>query len=432
MPSLCRDCGAADSDSKPAGICAACGGARRVSHAELAELSIAHVDCDAFYAAVEKRDRPELRDCPVIVGGGRRGVVATACYLARRSGVHSAMPMFEARQRCPDAVVVPPDMRRYQEVSGRVFERMHALTPKVESVSIDEAYLDLSGTTGLFGRFPAESLARFAGEVEREIGITISVGLSTNKLLAKIASEQNKPCGFTVIGRQEAAALLGPMPVRVLPGVGPVLEKKLLAGGICKVGDLVQLSPGQLSRRFGGIGLRLAEYARGEDSRPIRGARPAKSISSEVTLERDLSDPAGLQKVLARVAETLAGRLALRGLAGENVTLKLKTADFRLLTRSCSVGRPVCSAGELLRTARPLLEREADGRAFRLVGIGVHKLRAMGKEEELPSLFGPPGGVENPRLRDALREIRERYGADALREGIEELEPTRGSGGADE
>ena len=236
MASLCRDCGASPSGD----ACPACGSRRVVRHAELFALGIGHIDCDAFYASVEKRDRPELAGRPVIVGGGTRGVVSAACYIARIYGVRSAMPMFKALQACPDAVVIRPDFAKYTAAARHIRTLMAELTPLVQPLSIDEAVLDLRGTEALHGAPAAAVLARLALRIEAEVGVTISVGLAPNRLLAKLAAERDKPRGFAVLG-SDAAQVLAPSPVSLLPGVGPALERRLHALGLRRVADLQAL-----------------------------------------------------------------------------------------------------------------------------------------------------------------------------------------------
>src|SRR6266571_3774586 len=256
MPGFCRDCG----HDVPEALarCAACGSPRLIRHGELDVLAVAHVDCDAFYATIEKRDNPALADQPVIVGGRQRGVVLTACYVARTYGVRSAMPMFEARRLCPHAAVVPPDMEKYARVGRQVRELMFKLTPLVEPVSIEEAFMDLSGTARLHGMSPAKALAGFAGEVEHALGITVSIGLSCNKFLAKIASDLDKPRGFAVLGGAEAAALLAPKPVTLIFGVGKMTQQRLARDGLRTIGDLQRTGEMELTRRYGAEGARLA------------------------------------------------------------------------------------------------------------------------------------------------------------------------------
>src|SRR6516164_395302 len=288
MPGFCRDC---RRDARPAALrCAGCGSPRLLRHAEIDTLAIAHVDCDAFYATIEKRDDPSLVDKPVIVGGRQRGVVLTCCYVARTFGVRSAMPMFEARRLCPHASVVRPDMEKYARVGRQVRELMFKLTPLVEPVSIDEAFMDLSGTARLHGMAPAKALAGFAGEVETSLGITVSIGLSCNKFLAKIASDLDKPRGFAVLGGAEAAAFLAPKPVSLIFGVGKVAQQRLARDGLRTIGDLQRAGERELTRRYGAEGARLFRLARGLDERSVEPDREAKSISAETTFDRNIAD----------------------------------------------------------------------------------------------------------------------------------------------
>ena len=368
---LCRDCGLCG-EAEPGTRCPACGGPRLVVHDELFSLAIAHLDCDAFYAAVEKRDDPSLIDKPVIIGGGRRGVVSTACYVARLYGIHSAMPMFQALERCPDAVVLSPDMHKYQAVSREIRALMRETTTRLQLLSIDEAFLDLGGGDGLAP--PAARLAALATRIERETGISVSVGLSENKFLAKLCSDLDKPRGFSVLGRGEARAFLGPLPVRRIWGVGPALARRLQRDGINRISQLQDRDAAELVRRYGSIGHRLARFAVGEDSRPVEPRGGAKSVSAETTFEHDASDPAEMATVLERLSARVAERLSRNGLAGRTVVLKLKTADFKLRTRSATLAAPTRRAAVIARTGAALLAREADGTRFRLIGIGVANL----------------------------------------------------------
>ena len=383
-------------------------------HRELHELSIAHVDCDAFYAAIEKRDRPELRDVPVIVGGRHRGVVAACCYLARSFGVHSAMPMYQALRACPDATVVKPDMKKYVAVGQAIRAMMRELTPLVEPLSIDEAFLDLSGTVSLHRASPAQTLAALARQVQERHQITVSIGLSYNKFLAKIASDLDKPRGFSVIGRAEARSFLADQPVTLLWGVGPAMQRRLAADGITRIGELAHLGESALVTRYGRIGRRLWACARGEDERPVDPGREAKSVSSEITLDTDIADPERLRPILWQLAETVARRMKKAGVRGHGVTLKLKTAEFRLLTRSRRLGGPTRSAQTLYGVAERLLTREADGRAFRLIGIGAHDLIEAG--EPLQGELLGEGPSETPVDR-ALDSVREKFGEAAIVKG---------------
>ncbi|GJD98466.1 DNA polymerase IV [Methylobacterium isbiliense] len=410
---LCRDCGRTGGAGPR---CRACGSPRLVVHPERDDLAIAHVDCDAFYAAIEKRDDPALRDRPVIVGGGRRGVVATACYIARTCGVHSAMPMFRALEACPDAVVVRPDMEKYARVGREVRAMMRALTPLVEPVSIDEAFLDLSGTARLHGASPAATLAHFARRVESDLGITVSIGLAPNKFLAKIASDLEKPRGFSVIGRAEAQDFLRSRPVGILPGIGQAAAAKLKDLGVVRVGDLPRADPGRLQAALGRDAGRLLALARGEDRRRVEPVREAKSVSGETTFAQDLRDLASLRPILWRLCETVARRLKRGEVAAASVTLKLKDAGFRLRTRTRSGLPPTQLAERLFRPAEALLAQACDGTAYRLIGVAAGDL--------CPAVHADRGDLaDSAVLREASRAaavdaLRERFGEAAVQRGL--------------
>jgi DNA polymerase-4 len=362
---------------------------------------------------VEKRDRPELRDQPVIVGGGKRGVVTTACYMARMYGVRSAMPMFKALKACPDAVVVKPDFAKYRTESRRVFERLEALTPLVQSLSLDEAWLDMAGTERLNGGAPAVALARAQADIERETGLTVSVGLAANKFLAKIASDLDKPRGFSVIGAAEAKAFLAPRPVGALPGVGPAFVRTLEQDGFRTVNDLARAEPKDLCRRYGVHGLRLSELAHGRDVRVVDPDDTRKGISAETTFNEDLSALARLEDELWPLCEKVAGRVRREGIAGRVVLLKLKTTDFKLVTRRRTLGDPTQTARTLFACGRELLRGEADGRAFRLIGVGLADLSEAGVST---ALF--EGAEEKSRVTEgAVDRLRSRFGAEAVVSG---------------
>jgi DNA polymerase IV len=386
MLTLCRDCGAFEATRPVSGRCAGCGSPRLLSHHELASLSLAHIDCDAFYANVEKHERPELRDRPLIVGGGTRGVVLACCYVARLSGVRSAMPMFKALKACPDAVVIPPDMAKYRTVGRRVRELMLATTPLVQPLSIDEAFLDLAGTERLHGGPPARTLALLARRIERENGITVSIGLSYNKFLAKIASDLDKPRGFAVLGHGEALDFLAPKSVGLIWGIGPALQQKLARDGITTIGELRERDERELRERYGAIGRRLARFARGEDDRGVDPDAPMKSVSAETTFERDLAAYEALAAELWPLAEQLARRLERAQRAAAGIALKLKTSDFQVLTRSRRLVDPTQRAETLYAAALPLLRAAADGTHFRLIGIGADRL-AEAALADPPDLF---------------------------------------------
>ncbi len=414
MVTLCRDCLARLAGSLDR--CTQCGGPRLVSHGELLTLTIAHVDCDAFYATVEKRDNPALADKPVIVGGSHRGVVAAACYVARTFGVHSAMPMFKALRACPDAVVISPDMEKYARVGREVRELMLALTPAVEPLSIDEAFLDLSGTERVHGAPAAVVLAGFQQRVEQEIGVTASVGLSHSKFLAKIASDLDKPRGFSVIGREETLAFLAEQPVSIIWGVGKAMQSRLARDGLRRIADLQKQDEATLARRYGAIGIRLAQLARGEDHRSVEADRKAKSISNETTFDRDHSDAQELLPRLRRLTERVSERLKRQGLSGQLVTLKLKSADHRLRTRSVHLDSHTYLADRIFRAARQLLLRELDGTAFRLIGVGVSELGDAALAEDADLIDADAG--RRAKAEEAMDEIRDRYGRDGLQLGL--------------
>ncbi len=413
IPGFCRDC------MKEAGTglrCTACGSPRVMRHAELDQLAVAHVDCDAFFAAVEKRDDPSLRDKPVIVGGARRGVVSTACYIARISGVRSAMPMFKALKLCPDAVVVKPDHAKYSAVGREVKTMMRELTPLVESVSIDEAFLDLSGTERVHGMSPARVLARFAKRVEEKIGITVSVGLAPNKFLAKIASDLDKPRGFACIGRADAISFLDEKPVRILPGIGAASAASLEKEGIRLVGDIRRSDRRDFVRRHGAYGLHLWQLANGEDKRQIRSERETKSVSAETTFNEDISDPNELTAILWKLSERVSARLKSAEFSGLRVTLKLKTRDFKSRTRSRTLDAPTRLAGRIFEVGRELLAPEARGEHFRLIGIGVEELHPIA-DADPPDLLDP-GLKRRIAAEEAIDHIRGKFGIDAVGRGI--------------
>jgi DNA polymerase-4 len=393
--------------------CPACGSPRLLRHPELSTLAIAHVDCDAFYATIEKRDDPTLADKPVIVGGGQRGVVLTACYVARTYGVRSAMPMFEARRLCPHASVVRPEMEKYADVGRQVRAFMRDLTPLVEPVSIDEAFMDLSGTARLHGMVPAKSLAVFAERVERALGITVSIGLSCNKFLAKIASDLDKPRGFAVLGGTEAAAFLATKPVSLIFGVGKVTQARLAKDGLRTIGDLQRAGETALGRRYGDEGARLSRLARGVDDRRVSAERETKSVSAETTFDQDIAEFRQLELRLWRLSEKVSARLKDGELAGSTVILKLKTADFRIRTRAQSFDHPTQLAAKIFAAGRELLAGETDGTKFRLIGIGVSAL-CDANTANLTDLLDH----RSAEAEHAIDRLREKFGDDAVIKGL--------------
>ncbi|WP_346656088.1 DNA polymerase IV [Bradyrhizobium sp. dw_78] len=408
---FCRDC-LVDLDAA-ARRCSECGSPRLVHHRALPALTLAHIDCDAFYATVEKRDNPKLADKPVIIGGGKRGVVSAACYISRTYGVRSAMPMFKALALCPSAVVIGPDMAKYVRVGREVRHAMQALTPLVEPLSIDEAFLDLAGTQRVHGMIPAKVLARFAHQVEREIGITVSVGLSCNKFLAKIASDLDKPRGFAALDQEEAKAMLADKPVGFIFGVGPATQERLSQRGFRSIADLQRADETELMKQFSTEGRRLWRLARGIDDRCVVPDRGAKTISSETTFETDIRDLATLEKTLWRLSEKVSSRLKNSSLAGCTITLKLKTADFRQRTRSQSIHAPTQLAAKIFAISREMLAKEIDGTAFRLMGTGVSALRPGSQANDTDMLDRRSAHAER-----AIDDLRRKFGDAAVIRGI--------------
>jgi DNA polymerase-4 len=415
MPSLCRDCLAPLPDPAPK-RCISCNRTRILSHPELTSLSIAHIDCDAFYASVEKRDDPSLAAKPLIVGGGTRGVVTTCCYIARIFGVRSAMPMYKALALCPDAVVLPPRLPHYAEASRAIRSLMLELTPAVEPLSLDEAFLDLTGTDRLHGMTPAASMTRLAKRIEAEVGVTASVGLSHNKFLAKIASDLDKPRGFSVIGRAETAAFLIGKPVSMLWGVGEATRAALASAGIRKIDDILRLEESELIRRFGATGQRLWHLARGEDTRVITASSAMKSISNESTFENDITDRDTLKRHLWRMAEKVSDRAKALDLQGRTVTLKMRRKDFSILSRQSSLHAPTQLADTIFRTAEGLLGALNERGPFRLIGVGMADLSAADGVDPIGDLLDPSAQrrAQTERATDA---IRAKFGPKAITKG---------------
>jgi len=411
---FCRDC--LKEFAIPAKRCPVCGGPRLVQHPELSRLAVAHIDCDAFYAAVEKRDNPELRDKPVIIGGQIRGVVSTACYIARIHGVKSAMPMFKALKLCPDAVVVKPNMAKYAEAGKIVRDIMFQFTPLVQPVSIDEAFLDLSGTEKLHGAFPAMSLAKLVKRIETEVGITASVGLSHNKFLAKLASDFEKPRGFSVIGKNETREILAAKPVGAIWGVGRATQGVLAKGGITMISQLQAMEKIDLLRRFGNMGARLYHLSRGEDLRDVSTERETKSISAETTFNEDISVFDQLEPILWNLAQRVSRRAKAAGMAGHTVTLKLKTKDFQSLTRATSYDDATNLAHRIFEAACPLLKKEAGKKSFRLIGVGISHLIEREKMEEEKSLDAHEMALTKAEM--AIDRIRSKFGNSAVERGL--------------
>ncbi len=410
---FCRDC--LTYNAVTVLRCKNCGSPRLLVHSERDRLSIAHIDCDAFYASVEKRDRPELRDKPVIIGGGKRGVVSTACYVARIRGVKSAQPMFKALAACPDAVVIKPDMAKYAKVGRQVRELMQELTPLVEPVSIDEAFLDLTGTELLHHASPAIALAQLSKRIEDSLGISVSVGLSYCKFLAKLASDLDKPRGFSIIGQAEAKTVLAGLPVRKIWGVGPAFEAALAKAGITMIGQLQELPLTDLMRRFGSMGQRLYYLSRGEDERNVTVGHETKSVSAETSFDTDLRMFQQLVTPLRSLSEDVSARLKKAELSGRTVTLKLKTSDFKSRTRALTLPDPTQLADRIFRAGLLLLDREIDGTAFRLLGIGVNDIEDEGRADSIDLI--DEGAQKRQKAELAVDKLREKFGSQAVETG---------------
>ncbi len=410
---FCRDCLTAGQDA--AAHCSACGGRRITAHSEVFELSIAHLDCDAFYAAIEKRDDPSLADKPVIVGGGVRGVVSTCCYVARTYGVKSAMPMFKALDACPNAVVIKPNMAKYAEVGRTVRKMMLAITPLVEPLSIDEAFMDLTGTTRVHGAPPAITLARLQQQVEAKLGVTASIGLSHNKFLAKIASDLDKPSGFSIIGKAETKTFLARQPISLIWGVGKAMTGKFKRDGLLTVGQLQQIDSATLGKRYGELGLRLARLSRGDDVRRVKPERETKSVSSETTFNSDIKDPQWLEDLLWELCEKVSARMKASGFEGRVVTLKLKSASFKTITRRRTLGEPANLARTAFAAAKEMLHETVGGGAYRLIGVGYSDLSV-----ESGARPGDLFGDDNEKIaaqEKAIDAIRDKFGRDAVKAG---------------
>ena len=413
MPALCRDC---LETFDTAQRCPACGRPRVLSHPELFDLSVAHMDCDAFYASVEKRDDPSLRDKPVIVGGGRRGVVTTACYIARIKGVRSAMPMFKALELCPEASIVRGRMDVYVGVSRQIRAMMDDLTPSVEPLSLDEAFLDLGGTRRLHHAPPAVMLAGLARKIETELGLTVSIGLSHNKFLAKIASDLDKPNGFSIIGKAETLDFLANKPVKLIWGVGAVTREALEKVGIRTFQDLRRWDKTDLQARFGSGGERLWHLARGEDYRRVSPNAPVKSISNETTFGEDTANLDILDGHIWRLAEHVTDRAKAKNIAGRVVTLKAKRHDFKILTKRQSLREPTQIGDRLYSTARELFDQIADQGPFRLIGVGLSDL-VPDTGADLSGDLLDPGADKRAGAERAADRIKAKFGKDAILKG---------------
>ena len=413
MPSLCRKCFNTFNEE---GRCPRCSSPLVVSHSELFDLNIAHMDCDAFYASVEKRDNPDLADKPVIIGGGRRGVVSTACYIARIRGVKSAMPMFKALEKCPDAVVIRPRMKIYAEISQQIRAMMNDITPLVEPLSLDEAFMDMSGTHKLHGAPPAVMLAKLMDRISDNLGLTGSIGLSHNKFLAKIASDLNKPNGYSIIGEAETSSFLKDKSIRLIWGVGASTQKSLEKSGIRTFLDLLRWDRKDLVSKFGSMGDRLWFLARGQDARVVSNSDRIKSISNETTLNENTSSIRVLEGHLWRLCEKVSSRAKSKGLAGTIMILKLKSSNHKIITRRVTLRDPTYMADVLFRSTYPLMEAAIENGPFRLVGAGLSGLCLASQAQREPELLDD-GALNRIKVERVTDEIREKFGDEAMIKG---------------
>ncbi len=413
MPSLCRKCFNTFNEE---GRCPRCSSPLVVSHSELFDLNIAHMDCDAFYASVEKRDNPDLADKPVIIGGGRRGVVSTACYIARIRGVKSAMPMFKALEKCPDAVVIRPRMKIYAEISQQIRAMMNDITPLVEPLSLDEAFMDMSGTHKLHGAPPAVMLAKLMDRISDNLGLTGSIGLSHNKFLAKIASDLNKPNGYSIIGEAETSSFLKDKSIRLIWGVGASTQKSLEKSGIRTFLDLLRWDRKDLVSKFGSMGDRLWFLARGQDARVVSNSDRIKSISNETTLNENTSNIRVLEGHLWRLCEKVSSRAKSKGLAGNIMILKLKSSNHKIITRRVTLRDPTYMADVLFRSTYPLMEAAIENGPFRLVGAGLSGLCLASQAQREPELLDD-GALNRIKVERVTDEIREKFGDEAMIKG---------------
>lgn len=413
ITSICREC-LSTFDSKVL-YCANCESLNLISHKEIEKLDIAHVDCDAFYASIEKRDNPKLKNSAVIIGGGKRGVVATACYLARIKGVRSAMPMYKALKLCPSATIIKPNMSKYRDASRKIQNLMNQLTPLTEPISLDEAFLDLSGTKKLHKKIPAVLLAELSKKINQEVGISVSIGLSYNKFLAKICSDLDKPKGFSLLGRGDSKKFLSSQPVEILWGVGKILKRKLNDDGIKTISQIEELGIKEVINRYGSIGSHIYSLSQGKDLRRVVPQRQIKSISHETTFENDISDKEVLEKKLWSLCEKVSKRSKEKGLGGQTITLKLKTKEFKLISRSCTIDEPT-QIGELIfQNSKTLLDREDDKVKYRLIGVGISNL----KDSELCDLYDliNISKTKNAKIEYAIDDIRNKFGKDLIKKG---------------
>lgn len=410
---VCRECFKTFNEKKE--FCNKCYSANLISNNEIENLNIAHVDCDAFYAAIEKRDNPKYKNFPIIIGGGKRGVVATACYIARTRGVKSAMPMYKALNLCPDAIIIKPNMQKYKKASKVINNLMKEITPLVEPLSLDEAFLDLSGTSRLHKKIPAVLLAELSKKIQKKVGISVSIGLSYNKFLSKICSDIDKPRGFSIINRLEAQSFLKDKPVEVIWGVGNTLKNRLNNDGIRTIGQIREMDCSELIVKYGSIGSHIHKLSNAEDTREIKPFRKVKSISHETTFEKDTNDEVFLKKILWSLCEKVSDRAKEKGLGGSTINLKIKTKDFKLISRSITIEEPTQIAEIIFQTSKLLLFREIKKNKFRLLGVGLSNL----KDSEICDLYDLINTNSNKEknIEFAIDAIRNRYGVNLIKKG---------------
>jgi len=410
---ICRDCFVVSKEISE--ICKKCHSPRTLSHKEISKLYIAHIDCDAFYASVEKRDNPALKNKPVIIGGGSRGVVSTACYIARTKGIKSAMPMFKAKELCPEAIVIKPNIKKYKNISLEIREMMKKLTPVIEPISLDEAFLDLKGTYRLHKKIPALILVELVKDIKTKIGINVSVGLSFNKYLAKVCSDLDKPKGFSIIGKNEGTNFLKDKPVNLLWGVGNKFKKRLNSEGIINIGQIQKMEDKELVKRYGAIGYHIYQLSRGKDNRKIQSNRKIKSISHETTFKKDTNNKKELEKALNNLSRKVSDRSKLLGVGGKTINLKLKTKDFKLITRSITFSDATQLHTRIFKNANELLSNNLSNSKYRLIGVGISELIEE-KLCDLDSLIDIKSNNDK-KIEVALSKLRNKFGDNIITKG---------------
>ena len=410
---FCRDC--YNQSKEISNKCEICFSPRIIQHNEISNLEIAHIDCDAFYASVEKRDNPKLKNKPVIIGGGNRGVVSTACYIARIKGIHSAMPIYKAKKLCPEAIIISPNIKKYRIVSNQIRDLMKELTPIIEPISLDEAFLDLKGTYRLHKKIPAILLAKLVNKIENELNITASVGLSFNKYLAKVCSDLDKPKGFSVLGKNEAHFFLKDKPVNLLWGVGSKFKTKLNSDGIINIGQIQKMDEKELIKRYGVMGLHISQLSKGKDSRAVKANRQIKSISHEITFSKNIKNKKELEDILVNLSQKIAFRAKSSELGGKTINLKLKTKDFKLISRSKTISQPTQLERIIYKVAKELLYNEKNNYEYRLIGLGISEL----KEErfcDLGDLIDLKYNNEK-NIDTAINSLRAKFGDNIIERG---------------